>query len=48
MGAAVTHEGIDGLVAMPEFAEIGIVFDATSASAHKRNNEIAGPWQARD
>jgi acetaldehyde dehydrogenase len=40
MGAAVTHEGIDGLVAMPEFAEIGIVFDATSAGAHKRNNEI--------
>ncbi|WDF71398.1 acetaldehyde dehydrogenase (acetylating) [Novosphingobium sp. KACC 22771] len=40
MGAAVTHEGIDGLIAMPEFAEIGIVFDATSAGAHKRNNEI--------
>lgn len=40
MGVATTHEGIDGLLAMPEFADIGIVFDATSASAHKRNSEL--------
>ncbi|WCT80132.1 acetaldehyde dehydrogenase (acetylating) [Novosphingobium humi] len=40
MGVATTHEGIDGLLKMPEFAEIGIVFDATSASAHKRNSEL--------
>ena len=40
MGATTTHEGIDGLIKMPEFADIGIVFDATSAGAHKRNNEI--------
>ena len=39
MGIATTHEGIDGLLAMPEFADIGIVFDATSAGAHKRNSE---------
>jgi acetaldehyde dehydrogenase len=40
MGVAITHEGIDGLLKMPEFADIGIVFDATSAGAHKRNSEL--------
>ncbi len=34
-GVATTHEGIDGLKAMPEYPDIGIVFDATSAYAHK-------------
>ncbi|PCG13092.1 acetaldehyde dehydrogenase (acetylating) [Sphingomonas adhaesiva] len=34
LGVPTTAEGIDGLVAMPEFAGIDIVFDATSASAH--------------
>jgi len=40
MGVPITAEGIDGLLVMPEFADIGIVFDATSAGAHKRNNEL--------
>jgi len=40
MGVATTHEGIDGLLAMPEWADIEIVFDATSAGAHKRNSEL--------
>ena len=40
MGVATTHEGIDGLLAMSEFADIEIVFDATSAGAHKRNSEL--------
>jgi len=40
MGVSITADGIDGLVAMPEFADIKIVFDATSAGAHKRNNEV--------
>lgn len=40
MGIAITAEGIDGLIKMPEFAQIEIVFDATSAGAHKRNNEL--------
>ena len=40
LGVATTHEGIVGLAAMPEFADIGIVFDATSAGAHRRNSEI--------
>ena len=37
MGVATTHEGVDGLVKMPEFADIEIVFDATSAKAHMHN-----------
>lgn len=38
MGVAVTHEGVEGLTRMPNFADIDIVFDATSASAHVRND----------
>jgi acetaldehyde dehydrogenase len=40
LGVATTAEGIDGLLAMPEFAAFEIVFDATSAGAHKRNSEL--------
>ena len=40
MGVATTHEGIDGLIAMPEFVDVEIVFDATSAGAHRRNSEL--------
>jgi acetaldehyde dehydrogenase len=31
---ATTHEGIAGLLRMPEFSDIRIIFDATSAKAH--------------
>ncbi|MDB5439809.1 MAG: Acetaldehyde dehydrogenase 3 [Caulobacteraceae bacterium] len=41
MGVATTAEGVDGLVKMDVWPEIGIVFDATSAGAHKKNSEIA-------
>ncbi len=40
LGVATTHEGLEGLAAMDEWAGIGIVFDATSAKAHARNAEI--------
>lgn len=40
MGVATTHEGIDGLIAMPEFVDVEIVFDATSAGAHRRNSAL--------
>ncbi len=40
MGVATTAGGIDGLVAMPEFADTQIVFDATSAGAHKHHNAV--------
>jgi len=38
MGVATTHEGVEGLARLPVFSDIGIVFDATSASAHVRND----------
>lgn len=37
MGIAITHEGAEGLARLPVFAEIDFVFDATSASAHVKN-----------
>lgn len=37
MGSAVTHEGIDGLLKMPEWNDIKIIYDATSAKAHHYN-----------
>ncbi len=40
LGVPITAEGIDGLIAMPGFADIAIVFDATSAGAHQRNNAL--------
>jgi acetaldehyde dehydrogenase len=40
LGVAVTHQGIDGLQALPCWPEIGIVFDATSAGAHERHNAV--------
>lgn len=39
LGVPVTAQGLDGLIALPGFAEIAIVFDATSAGAHKRHSE---------
>ncbi|MCM2346191.1 MAG: acetaldehyde dehydrogenase (acetylating), partial [Acidovorax soli] len=35
---ATTHEGVAGLTRMPQFADIDVVFDATSASAHVQND----------
>lgn len=40
MGVATTAEGIDGLVTMDIWADIDIVFDATSAAAHVKNDAI--------
>ncbi|GGE98436.1 acetaldehyde dehydrogenase 1 [Stappia taiwanensis] len=39
LGVATTHKGLDGLRALPEYDAIRIVFDATSAGAHKRHSE---------
>lgn len=39
-GVARTHDGVEGLLRMPQFRDIEIVFDATSAGAHFRNNDI--------
>ncbi len=44
IGVATTAEGIDGLIAHPMFSEIGLVFDATSASAHLANAAKLAPY----
>ena len=40
LGVATTHDGIASLAAMPEWRDIAIVFDATSAAAHRKNSEV--------
>jgi acetaldehyde dehydrogenase len=40
MGVAITHEGVQGLLQLPVFADIDIVFDATSAAAHVQNDAL--------
>jgi acetaldehyde dehydrogenase len=40
LDVATTAEGIDGLVAMPQFKNIKIAFDATSAGAHHRHFDV--------
>ncbi len=40
MGVATCASGVDGLIQMPEFADIDIVFDATSANAHVYNDKV--------
>jgi acetaldehyde dehydrogenase len=40
LGVATTAEGLDGLLKLDVFPEIDIVFDATSAGAHARHNQV--------
>lgn len=40
MGVATTHRGVQGLIDLPEFKDIDIVFDATSAGAHIKNDAL--------
>ena len=40
LNVPVTHEGIEGLVKLPNFKDIKIAFDATSAGAHAKHNEV--------
>lgn len=39
MGIAISDKGVDGLIEMDEFADIKLIFDATSAKAHQYNYE---------
>jgi acetaldehyde dehydrogenase len=47
MGVPTTHQGVDGLMALPGFDEIGIIFDATSAAAHIANAAELAPLGKR-
>lgn len=47
LGVATTTEGVEGLLAMPGFADIRLVFDATSAGAHRANWAALEPTGVR-
>jgi acetaldehyde dehydrogenase len=47
LGVPTTAEGLDGLLAMEGFDEIGIIFDATSATAHVANAAVLAPYGKR-
>ncbi|TDH57114.1 acetaldehyde dehydrogenase (acetylating) [Mycobacterium eburneum] len=47
MGVATTARGVDGLLAMPNFGDINLVFDATSAAAHRANWARLAPTGVR-
>ena len=44
LGVATTDKGVAGLIAMPEFADVDIVLDATSAKAHIANAAVLAPY----
>ncbi|MBM2620690.1 acetaldehyde dehydrogenase (acetylating) [Actinoplanes sp. LDG1-06] len=44
LGVATTADGVDGLIAMDGFADIEIIFDATSAGAHLANAKKLEPY----
>ena len=44
LGVPTTADGVDGLIGLPGFADIGIVFDATSAKAHEANARALAPY----
>ncbi|WP_340537829.1 acetaldehyde dehydrogenase (acetylating) [Nocardioides sp. GXZ039] len=47
LGVPTVATGVEGLLALPGFAEIDIVFDATSAKAHEHNAGLLSPHGTR-
>jgi acetaldehyde dehydrogenase len=47
MKVPTTHEGVTGLMGMPGFEDIGVIFDATSAKAHQANAAALAPFGKR-
>ncbi|HSV36519.1 MAG TPA: acetaldehyde dehydrogenase (acetylating) [Ramlibacter sp.] len=43
LGIPTTANGVEGLLGMDVFAQIDVVFDATSAGAHRRHDELLRP-----
>jgi acetaldehyde dehydrogenase len=43
-GVPITSDGVDGLIALDGFDDIAIVFDATSAGAHRANAAKLAPY----
>ncbi|MET7398694.1 acetaldehyde dehydrogenase (acetylating) [Dactylosporangium sp. NPDC005572] len=47
LGLQTTADGVDGLVKLPCFADVRVVFDATSAAAHVANAAALAPFGVR-
>lgn len=47
LGVATTAAGVEGLVGLPGFADVGVVFDATSAGAHRHNDAVLAGHRVR-
>ncbi|PTT63110.1 acetaldehyde dehydrogenase (acetylating), partial [Arthrobacter sp. HMWF013] len=47
MGVPITADGVQGLIGMPGFDEIEVVFDATSAGGHIANAAALAPFNKR-
>jgi len=47
LGVPTTAGGIDGLIRMEAFEGIGVVFDATSAGAHRRHDAVLRKYGVR-
>lgn len=44
LGFETTADGVDGLIASPQFTDIDVIFDATSAGAHRANAAKLAPY----
>ena len=47
MGISTVDSGVQGLIDHPDFADIDIIFDSTSAKAHVANAEALAPYGKR-
>jgi len=47
LGVPITSDGVEGLIGLPNFDDIAIVFDATSAKAHEVNHSRLAPLGKR-
>ena len=47
LGVATTADGVEGLLALPGFGDLAVVFDATSASAHVAIAKALAPHDVR-
>jgi acetaldehyde dehydrogenase len=43
LGVAITSDGVAGLLTLDNFADVRYVFDATSAGAHRVNDQLLAP-----
>ena len=44
LGVPTTSDGVTGLISMPEFDDIAVLFDATFAAAHVANAQQLSPY----